>query len=98
LVKTEIQGLIEEAIELVVNAQNIVLFTGTGVNTESSTPDATSPRVPPTTHSSQSDFPAFIGNPSTRRRSWQTWNMFRMIEQAQPNPVHHAIAELHKNG
>lgn len=98
MVKTEIQGLIEEAVELVVNAQKIVMFTGTGVNTESSTRDATSPRVPPTTHSSQSDFPTFIGNPSTRRRSWQTWNMFRMIEQAQPNPVHHAIAELYKTG
>lgn len=93
----EIQELIEEAMELVLDAQKIVIFTGTGLSTDSGMSGATSSDNSPAA-SKESSFPTFVGNPTTRRKSWQTWNMFRMIELAQPNPAHYAITELYTMG
>lgn len=93
----ETQELIEEAIKLVIDARRIVVFTGTGVSTDSGVSGATSSGISPAT-SKESAFPTFVGNPTTRKKSWQTWNMFRMIELAQPNPAHYAIAELYTMG
>lgn len=93
----ETQELIEEAIKLVIDAQKIVVFTGTGVSTDSGVSGATSSGNSPAT-SKESAFPTFVGNPTTRKKSWQTWNMFRMIELARPNPAHYAIAELYTMG
>jgi len=97
-VEKEVEELIEKAVKLVLDAQKIVVFTGTGVSTESSTPNTTSSSELSTTTSNEFAFPTFIGNPTVRRRSWQTWNMFRMIEMVKPNPAHYAIAELDKMG
>ena len=91
----EIQELIEEATKLVLDAQKIVIFTGTGLSTDSGMSGATGSSI---STSKESSFPTFVGNPTTRRKSWQTWNMFRMIELAQPNPAHYAITELYKMG
>ena len=93
----ETQELVEEAIKLVLDARKIVVFTGTGVSTDSGVSGATSSGNSTAT-SKESTFPTFVGNPTTRRKSWQTWNMFRMIELAQPNPAHYAIAELYTMG
>ena len=91
----EIQELIEEAIKLVLDAQKIVIFTGTGLSTDSGMSGTTGSSI---STSKESSFPTFVGNPTTRRKSWQTWNMFRMIELAQPNPAHYAITELYTMG
>jgi NAD-dependent deacetylase len=98
-VTKEIRELIEEATKLVLDAQKIVVFTGTGVSTVSAIYSSTTgPSNVSTNTYKGSAFPDFVGDPATRRRSWQTWNMFRMIEMAQPNPAHYAIAELDKMG
>lgn len=94
----EVEELIEKAVTLVLDAQKIVVFTGTGVSTESSMPRTKSSSGLSTTTSNEFVFPTFVGNPTVRRRSWQTWNMFRMIEMAQPSPAHYAIAELDTMG
>ncbi|GAF76287.1 unnamed protein product, partial [marine sediment metagenome] len=94
----EVEELIEKAVKLVLDAQKIVVFTGTGVSTESSMPHTKSSSDLSTTNSNEFAFPTFVGNPTVRRRSWQTWNMFRMIEMVQPNPAHYAIAELDQMG
>lgn len=94
----DIEELIEKAVKLVLDAQKIVVFTGTGVSTESSMPHTKSSSDLSTTTSNEFAFPTFVGNPTVRRRSWQTWNMFRMIEMLQPNPAHYAIAELDQMG
>jgi NAD-dependent deacetylase len=91
-VTKEIQELIEEATKLVLDAQKIVIFTGTGLSTDSGMSGATGSSI---STSKESSFPTFVGNPTTRRKSWQTRNMFRMIELAQPNPAHYAITELY---
>jgi NAD-dependent deacetylase len=96
-VTKEIQELIEEATKLVLDAQKIVIFTGTGLSTDSVMSGATGSSNSPAA-SKESSFPTFVGNPTTRRKSWQTWNMFRMIELAQPNPAHYAITELYAMG
>jgi len=97
-VKKEIQWPKEEAVRLILDAQKIVVFTGTGVSTESGVSASTSSSDLSSTNSRGPSFPTFVGNPTTRRRSWQMWNMFRMIEMAQPHPAHYAIAELDKMG
>lgn len=90
----EVEELIEKAVTLVLDAQKIVVFTGTGVSTESSMPRTKRSSGLSTATSNEFVFPTFVGNPTVRRRSWQTWNMFRMIEMAQPSQAHYAIAEL----
>jgi NAD-dependent deacetylase len=98
LVEKEKNQLIEEAAKLIIDAQKIVVFSGTGVSIDSSTPDFTRSSDLSNATSSEFAFPTFVGNPTERRRSWHTWNMFRMIEMAQPNPAHYAVAELDKMG
>lgn len=94
----EIEELIEKTVKLVLDAQRIVVFTGTGVSTESHISAIRGSSDLSTTTSNEFAFPTFVGNPTVRSRSWQTWNMFRMIEMVQPNPAHYAIAELDKMG
>lgn len=86
------EELIQKAVELVLNAQKIVVFTGAGVSSDSRLPDIRSLSAPAS--AGAIDFPKFQGDPAKRRRSWQTWNMFRMIQMAEPNPAHYSVAEL----
>ena len=92
------EELIQQTVELIIMAQQIVVFTGAGVSADSRMPDVRSMTTPEAGTSAASVFPKFQGDPATRRRSWQTWNMFRMIDMAEPNPAHYAIAELDKMG
>jgi NAD-dependent deacetylase len=96
-VTKETQELIEEAINLVLDARKIVVFTGTGLSTDSGMSGTTGSNNSSATPK-ESAFPTFVGNPTTRKKSWQTWNMFRMIELAKPNPAHYAVTELHIMG
>jgi len=97
-VEKELEELIEKAVKLILDAQRIVVFTGTGVSTDSNMHGIRSLSDLSTYTTDESTFPKFVGDPATRRRSWQTWNMFRMIDGVQPNPAHYAVAELDKMG
>jgi len=90
------EELVQQTVELVINAQQIVVFTGAGISADSRMPDIRSLSAPAAQEIIE--FPKFRGDPAKRRKSWQTWNMFRMIEMAEPNPAHFAIAELYKMG
>jgi NAD-dependent deacetylase len=90
------EELIQQTVELIINAQQIVVFTGAGVSADSRMPDVRSMTTPSADAAAGSAFPNFRGDPASRRRSWQTWNMFRMIAMAEPNPAHYAVSELHK--
>ena len=92
------EELIQQTVELIINAQQIVIFTGAGVSADARMPDVRSMTTPEAGISAGEAFPKFQGDPATRRRSWQTWNMFRMLDMAVPNPAHYAIAELDKMG
>lgn len=97
-VERDLEELIEKAARLLASAQRIVVLTGAGVSTDSSVSAFRSSSDLATFTSDEFSFPQFIGDPASRRKAWQTWNMFRMIDQAQPNPAHHALSEIEKMG
>ncbi|MFQ5520903.1 MAG: NAD-dependent deacetylase [Candidatus Methylomirabilia bacterium] len=89
---------LERVAELIVRARRLVVFTGAGVSTESGIPDFRSPggiwdRFDPGEFSYQN----FIASEEGRRRYWQLGRqLYAVVKNAQPNPAHYAIAELHE--
>jgi NAD-dependent deacetylase len=91
--------LAERAADLIFGSEKIVAFTGAGVSTESGIPDFRSPggiwdRFDPDDFTYQK----FINSADARRKQWQLLWKDRLTEEVQPNPAHHAIAELHRRG
>lgn len=89
---------IDRAIELLRGADQILVFTGAGISTESGIPDFRGPeglwtRVDP------DDFTIdrYLSNPDLRKRGWQMhlegelWGVRAAVE---PNPAHQAIKRL----
>ncbi|MFC1982833.1 NAD-dependent deacetylase [Chloroflexota bacterium] len=94
----DLDTLIDKVAGLVIDARKIVIFTGAGISTESEIPDFRSPggiwdRFDPEDFTYQ----RFINNPESRRRQWE---MLRegLLTDAEPNPAHHAAAELDRLG
>ncbi|MFA5055484.1 MAG: Sir2 family NAD-dependent protein deacetylase [Dehalococcoidia bacterium] len=87
------EQLVEAAANLVVASNKIVAFTGTGIASSTQTQ-----QVKASVNLGEDTFPKFQGDPAARKRGWQLWTMFHMIETSQPNAVHYAIAELLKLG
>jgi NAD-dependent deacetylase len=87
---------LQEAAELLKNAQQIVALTGAGISTESGIPDFRSPgsiwqRQPPVSYQD------FINKPEARQQYWQTRrNLYRQVISARPNAAHLALADLEK--
>jgi len=87
------EQLVEAAATLVFDAKKIVAFTGTGIASSNQVQQGKS-----ADNLEDDSFPKFQGDPATRKRSWQLWTMFHMIEQSKPNAVHYAVAEMYKMG
>lgn len=95
----ELEELIEETVELIVSSKKLVVFTGAGVSTESGIPDFRSPGgIWSKFNPDDFTYQKFLKDPEVRKRQWQMFSMFRMIDLVQPNPAHYAIAELDKLG
>ncbi len=80
------------------SARRVVVLTGAGLSTASGIPDFRSPggrweRYRPVT------LPEFLADEEARARYWrykgETWEVIRA---AQPNPAHHALADLARAG
>ena len=93
------QGLhqqIQDAIELMKDAQRIVALTGAGISTESGIPDFRSPgsiwqQLPPVSYQD------FINKPEARQQYWQTRrNLSVQVLSAHPNAAHLALADLER--
>lgn len=90
--------LISKAADLIVKAQNIVVFTGAGISTESGIPDFRSPGgIWEKFNPDDFTYGKFLSDPEIRRKHWQML-MGGMAREAVPNPGHLAIGELHRMG
>ncbi len=94
------EELLERGAELVATTRPVVVFTGAGVSTESGIPDFRSPsgiwaRYDPDEFSYQN----FLRSEEGRRRYWALGReLYGTVRSAEPNPAHHAIAELERLG
>ena len=89
---------IDKVAQFIVEAKRVAVFTGAGVSTESGISDFRSPdgiwsRYDPEDFTLQK----FVADPNARRRNWQLRKEL-ISANYQPNPAHHAIAELEKLG
>lgn len=91
----EMEELIEETVELILGAKKVVVFTGAGMSTESGIPDFRGPGgIWSKHHPDDFTYQKFLKDPEVRKRSWQMFGMFRMMDLVEPNPGHCAVAEL----
>jgi NAD-dependent protein deacetylase/lipoamidase len=87
---------LQDATELMKQAQRIVALSGAGISTESGIPDFRSPgsiwqRQPPVSYQD------FITKPEARQQYWQTrHSLYSQVMSAQPNAAHMALAALEK--
>jgi NAD-dependent deacetylase len=85
-------------VDLIANADRVVVFTGAGISTESGIPDFRSPggiwtRMTPI------DFADFLASEEARRETWRRrFAMEEMFRAAAPNRGHRAVAELVRRG
>jgi NAD-dependent deacetylase len=87
---------LQNATELMKQAQRIVTLTGAGISTESGIPDFRSPdsiwQQQPTV-----SYQDFISKPEARQLYWETRRkLYGQVMSAQPNAAHLALADLEK--
>lgn len=90
----------EKAADLITEAQRVVVFTGAGVSTESGISDFRSPggiwdRYDP----DEFLYHRFLASEETRKKYWDfERSLWPTIVNAEPNPAHIAVVELHQLG
>ncbi len=90
---------IEQLANLIINSKKIVVFTGAGVSTESGIPDFRSPGGVWSKYDPEEfTYQKFLSSPEARRTHWKMLTEIGITTEAEPNPAHYAIAELHRLG
>jgi NAD-dependent protein deacetylase/lipoamidase len=91
-----LQQQLQDAAELIQQAQRIVALTGAGISTESGIPDFRSPGSLWLQQPSIS-YQDFISRPEARQQYWQTRrNLSAQVLSARPNAAHLALVELER--
>jgi NAD-dependent deacetylase len=90
---------IERLAKLIIESKKTVVFTGAGISTESGIPDFRGPggiwsRYDPEDFTIQK----FLSSPAARKTIWKMSTESGLLTEAEPNPAHYAIAELHQLG
>ena len=91
---------IEAAADMILQSKKLAVFTGAGMSTESGISDFRSPggvwsRFDP----SEFTFQKFLSSEESREKYWEfSTSSWGEMAAAQPNPGHHAIAELDSIG
>lgn len=90
---------VTELRELLDTAKSLVVFTGAGISTESGIPDFRSPGTGLWTKMKPIMFQDFIASEDVRQSSWaRRFDGERVMESAEPNKGHLAVAELVRRG
>ena len=91
-----LQQQLQDAAELMQQAQRIVALTGAGISTESGIPDFRSPGSLWLQQPSIS-YQDFISRPQARQQYWQTRrNLSAQVLSARPNAAHLALVDLER--
>jgi len=91
-----LQQQLQDAAELMQQAQRIVALTGAGISTESGIPDLRSPGSLWLQQPSIS-YQDFISRPEARQQYWQTRrNLSAQVLSARPNAAHLALVDLER--
>jgi len=85
--------------QLIRESKKTIVFTGAGVSTESGIPDFRSPGGIWSKYNPE-DFTIqrFLSSLDARKTFWKMSAEGELLMEAEPNPAHHAIAELHQLG
>jgi NAD-dependent deacetylase len=90
---------IEKLADLIVDSNNIIVFTGAGISTESGIPDFRSPGTGLWTKIKPIDYQDYLASEDVRQESWsRRFSSDRVIENAVPNKGHEACARLIESG
>ncbi len=85
--------------DLIIAAKRVVVFTGAGVSTESGIPDFRSPGGIWSKYDPEDfTYQKFLSSPEARKIHWKMLGEGGLTAEAEPNPAHYAIAELHRLG
>ena len=86
--------------DMIVQSERMVILTGAGISTESGIPDFRGPDgIWEQYDPSDFTYQKFVKSAETRQRHWQFYRSGTLgAENAQPNPAHYAIADLHRMG
>ena len=91
---------IDSVSDMIVQSKKLVVFTGAGISTESGVSDFRSPggiwdRFDP----SELSYQSFMASEAGKEKYWAfSKSLWPEIANAEPNPSHYAIAELHHLG
>jgi NAD-dependent deacetylase len=88
---------IEQLARLIIESEKVVVFTGAGISTESGIPDFRGPegiwsRYDPEDFTIQK----FLSSPAARKTIWKMSAESGLLNEAEPNLAHYAIAELYQ--
>ena len=91
--------LTDKVAALILESSRVVVFTGAGISTESGIPDFRSPggiwtKFDPDDFTIQK----FMSSEKTRRLQWQMMAEGGLLQNAEPNQAHYAVAEMEKMG
>ena len=95
----ELDVLADRVADLIINAKRVVAFTGAGISTESGIPDFRSPGGVWSKYDPEDfTYQKFLSHSEAKKKLWQMLREGGLTAEAEPNPAHHAIAELDKLG
>ncbi|MFP4035903.1 MAG: SIR2 family NAD-dependent protein deacylase, partial [Desulfobacteraceae bacterium] len=93
-------GTLDRAADLIAEAENVLVFTGAGLSTESGIPDFRSPggiwdRYDP----SDFQYQKIVSDERAREKYWRmSTEYYEVMKKANPNPAHKAIKTLEDMG
>lgn len=89
----------DRLLQLLEDSGRVVFFTGAGISTESGIPDFRSPGTGLWSKMKPIQFQDFIASDAVRQESWRRrFSGDRVLERAEPNTGHRAIARLVQSG